>query len=1118
MDRLSELKDGSPHPNINNSNNNNNNNKNVDVLRGSYSHTSFLSLSDAQKSGTYTSAEKSHINQELRSRHLNKSCSFMRLENLSQSKNWGEEHLDDFALEELRDEFFDSIYSKPEMINNDQYKKDDGISYTTKKVDSKESRISLFLKKSISSPTQYFNDFMTYKKSIFKYFSAYFIAMVICVIRPSGEWIGHKYRYFMLLAALIHHPVRNIGVQLEITLCSILGGALGMGWSSLAWYISTLSKPVADYQGAILFASLFLALTFSVWIAAIFQRFLYFCKTFSIAIIFFHTAELSFSKEKLHWKLYWDFGFSFLFGLLLSLVICTFVFPTSGNQEVIHTYSLCFKKSEQFLVSLVDLNSDDSDENIDIKQKEMVNFLIVTLPEAFREFSNQVTFSKFDQNNLKDLRNSITKFISPLRVLPIHSKLFTKDNVKELYATLKLPQTNEGDIEEFEDDSMSPTPMTFSDGVTPVPKPLNLEAGTYNAFDRELYLELLRDIFAEPAYSLVSEMIYSLEQIGILFKDFENIGKKVDTLTIDKKLTVLQKKLKRRIYNLDVKYKNFTHTDHFSKDLLTDTSSVALFLFLRTLRNSAKNLLDVIHSCSKLSSGIHWRIRLITYPFRRAIYRLPIQCTIDEGAGNVLNYFETKRDVDEIFEKLYNVHTSSHNYDIKMNNSSSKRVFREYDRDDFNFHTTSNKWRLLLWKCSKLLVDDYMKWALKKVFVIVFLSLPSWLPRSYGWYQEYQCWWAPMSFYLLSHRKYSGSWDKLIRRIIFCLLGIFWGWAAAQARHFGSPYVICTFAGILVVPISLNIFAYKNTRSSFTTMLCFSVIVMESYGKGQSSLNTAGIWKNTWVTGLSLFVGTLISIPINWIVWSFKARSELRVAISVLLGHISQSYQLVTDRYLYRDSSDAPTELAIALSHIREIRLSQSIVAIKELLEKSKEEPIYIANFEPVKYTQILDQCNYLIERIIEARISSTYFEVWDRDADPEITRALLSLRRDSVASVILVLYILSNCFRSKNKIPRYLPNPILSRKKLYEFIQKFENRELSKNTNERHISSNNINMLDKKLLSNSSIDKNVNHETEKSHWTEIHRVAFERTFTDISAILPEIAIKAKEILGEESY
>ncbi|WP_204281060.1 hypothetical protein, partial [Morganella morganii] len=51
--------------------------------------------------------------------------------------------------------------------------------------------------------------------------------------------------------------------------------AMGSG-SSLAWYISTLSKPVADYQGAILFASLFLALTFSVWIAAIFQRFLYF--------------------------------------------------------------------------------------------------------------------------------------------------------------------------------------------------------------------------------------------------------------------------------------------------------------------------------------------------------------------------------------------------------------------------------------------------------------------------------------------------------------------------------------------------------------------------------------------------------------------------------------------------------------------------------------------------------------------------------------------------------------------------------------------------------------------------------------------------------------------------
>lgn len=95
---------------------------------------------------------------------------------------------------------------------------------------------------------------------------------------------------------------------------------------------------------------------------------------------------------------------------------------------------------------------------------------------------------------------------------------------------------------------------------------------------------------------------------------------------------------------------------------MNDEESVDIFLFLRYLRNSARQLVTVIHDCQVLGENIHWRIALPSYPLSRALTRLPKQCVLDEGAGNVLHYFEAKRDVDEIFERVYNTYTSRHKY------------------------------------------------------------------------------------------------------------------------------------------------------------------------------------------------------------------------------------------------------------------------------------------------------------------------------------------------------------------------------------------------------------------------------------------------------------------------
>ncbi|QLG74226.1 hypothetical protein HG535_0G01100 [Zygotorulaspora mrakii] len=1079
------------------------------ISKGSYSHASYASLRGMGPGNGIGNANlkgSTKGSQVFSSPVSRVSLSRLRLGNSAKEKKW--EELEDFNIEELRDGFFDAVFTKAERLNSD--KEEDEQLIGTKKSENTSGNFLSYAK-------NLQNDFFSNALPIFKYFIAYFIALVICVIHRSGNWVGHQYRYFLPIAVLIHHPVRTVGVQLEMTIASVLGASLGLGWSALAWYVSVATKVTASHQGGVLFGSLVIALLFSIWLKELYQRILYISLSFNVAIIFLHNVSLVSSRDELRWTTFWDFGISYLFGILLSLLICVLVSPRSGNTELIEHYSNAIANMRNFLAALVNKDEAFDEEKLHLLQKSMIKSLNVGLSEGYREFANQWTLSRYDKSKLKNFRNSLTTLMSPLRILPLSQRLLNRAELDRLYDLVEQKKFREasGDPESnFTTGDI--TPSNVSGASTPFTRNgISLPYGS--SLNDEIYLSVLRSTFSAPIFGLMLEMVIMLENMSSTLSKYKTTKSgKIDLDALDNLLNRSKTRLKRKIYKLDVCYKNFTKSSFFGKDMLTNADFVDIFLFLRYLRNAAKHMIEASHCCYELGTELHWHIVPQHYPLSRASIRLPKQCALDEGAGNVLHYFETKRDVDDIFERSYNAYTSRHKYS-RQASKNGQTSLRAIDHNDFNFHTTQNPWRYKLWKLSSALVGPEMKWTIKVLFVIIFLCLPGWLPQSYNWYDSYQCWWAPMMFYFLAHRKFSGKWAALARRFSFALIGIFWGWAANQARHFGSPYVICTFGGIILFIFAFNFLVYNNTKGSFIALICYTVIALEPYSKGEGSLNTAEIWKNTWVTGLSFIVAMLLSVPINWVVWSFKARSELRFSVSSLLAHISQSYQAVTDRYLYRDANDSPTELTLALSHIREVRLTQSMLAVRELLTRAKQEPVFISNFSPSKYEHLLDACEFLLEKVIEARVSGSFFEVWDQDLDNDTTRALLSLRRDSVSSVIFIFYILSNCFRSKNKIPIYLPNPVLSRKKLYDFLSEFEQRKAQLEISHRS-------GLNKKFdFEGASKDISMTRSGdienyERVRWTEIHGVAFARAFTDITEAMHIVVTCAKQILGEEHF
>jgi len=581
--------------------------------------------------------------------------------------------------------------------------------------------------------------------------------------------------------------------------------------------------------------------------------------------------------------------------------------------------------------------------------------------------------------------------------------------------------------------------------------------------------------------------------------------------------------LKKRVWQIDLAYKKFTKSEYFCRELLNEETVIDMFLFLRYSRQSATMLISlsevVYQSCEHVKGwGLYW----YNYPWNRYLRRLPKQCLRDQGADSIFYYFETKIDVDDAFERIYNLNTSRRKQEEKQHVETQERktgehsitdpdphrpkTVRAIDHNDFNYHSTANPLRYKLWRLTRRLADTETKYAFKVAFVLTFLSLPAWLKESNEWYYKYNCFWAPLLVYYFLSPRNSGNWKNLLTRTACWFIGCFWGWAANQARHFQNAIVIGVFAVLISIPFAFGFLVKPHPRSSLVALMSFTIISLNCYVEADSS--SADVFKYTWITSLAVLISVITAIFTNWLVWPFIAKKELYKSCSSLLSHIGQCYQTVTERYLYRDEKDDPTGLTLELANIREVRMSQSIFAVKELLQRSKNEHDYHHNLKHQVFASLLNSCELILEKTIEARISGLYFHVWEQDKDEQTTQALLSARRDSVATVIYLFYILSNAFETRSNLPRYLPSAIAIRKRLYDIIAKLEVQK-----EEDHIGSDSIaTQLEKRLASLVTHDQDYG----KSHWTEVHGMAFSRAFTTITEELENVISFSKEILGEE--
>ncbi|KAH3672771.1 hypothetical protein WICMUC_004177 [Wickerhamomyces mucosus] len=1021
------------------------------------------------------------------------SMSQLKLFELSQK--FKEKEISDLGVNELRDGFFDPIYNKPSHLLESKHNEDQ------QEKSSKTENQGRYV--SSSALIELYRSFWKNKIIITKFTFAYFLAVTLSVIHKSSSWFG-PFVTFLPISTLINHPVHSIGVQIEITIQSIFGLAIGLGWSSLSLYISKATQPTRNHPGGILAGSLFLGLFVMSWFKAQFIRLYYMLLSSGFVLIFLFT-NVNIENPSIDWEMCWNIGIPYLFGLLISLFVSLTYFPLRGDEILMDDLLSTTGSIKSLLIELTNAEA-GNDSKILKSQKEMVKNTL-SLSDSFREFLSFFQVSKYRNEDLKKIRNHINFVTSPLRVIPSSLKIKPIENINAEDSN-KESIYNSADISKVQ-----------SGIVTPLPKE-SFSINQSHLKNELVYLRVMDEFFNKPLFKLLNEMVICITLIETALKSANIID------NISKNITELEKAkldLKSLISKVDQSYKRFCKSEYFVRDLLKNDSIINIFLLLRYSRHSAVvivGLIEVIINILQKPLGV--KIQYPTYPLKRSLRRLSKQCLKDQGADSVYHYFESKIDVDDAFERIYNLNTSK--TQGSFNSKPGTKIIRAIDHSDFNFHSTENKFRYRLWKFLSLYKTLETKYAFKVSFVTVMLALPGWLPGSYRWYKSYQAFWGCWLVYFLLSPRNSSSGKNLATRLISWVLCCFIGWVS-NLPSIGAPVLIGAFSIIICLPLSYTFLVSSHPRSSLVGLLSFTIVSLNSYVENNNT--RLDIWKHTWISSLSILVGIITSVLINWIIWPFLARKEIFTSIASVLSHIGQSYQSISERYLYRDLDDDPTDLTLELANIREVRMSQSLKSIRELLEKAGTELDFTHSFHKENFNQLLESCEIVFEKIIEARVSGIYFNANKQDDNQtNLTKELLAVRRDSVATVIYIFYVLSNSFRSKSKIPKYLPSTISIRKRLYDLIGELELKKLQLREKKNDFydfettETLAIELTEKLNGINSNSGKQGATDDKsylKTYWTEVHGMSFARAYTTIAEELEKMILLSKEIMGEEN-
>lgn len=183
------------------------------------------------------------------------------------------------------------------------------------------------------------------------------------------------------------------------------------------------------------------------------------------------------------------------------------------------------------------------------------------------------------------------------------------------------------------------------------------------------------------------------------------------------------------------------------------------------------------------------------------------------------------------------------------------------------------------------------------------------------------------------HPRVRGNFQDLTTRALCAVLGSVWGGLAYAAGN-ESPYVMAVFAAIWIILMMYHFTQSSHPHSGLIACISFTIISL-SARKQQGSPSAAYI---AWTRGLAFLIGVVAAVIVNWIIWPFVARHELRKSVATMMLHSTILYRGVVAKYIYFSDGEGPKTSDLERSEMLEGRLREGFVRIRQLMDLTRHE------------------------------------------------------------------------------------------------------------------------------------------------------------------------------------
>ena len=728
-----------------------------------------------------------------------------------------------------------------------------------------------------------------------KSFLGFFLAYLVCLIPASRIWLG-QHNLMLPLSVLINHPGRSVGAQLDGATFMSIGTVLGLLWGCLGQVVARSTAAAREGDGGLI--ALFLAISTLVlgWARCCFPR-LYQAVIASGISVFYMSLSGPTDLVNLDlWPKFSTFIIPWELGQALGLVVCVGVFPAGGTMPLAlvphHPFSNIKAKlpSESFHRTMSSIGSALGDARCcHSSTTPELGLRFVEVSQAVRDFTIDSSFSRFTPQEAVLLRNAIQGVIRSIMAIRPRGNPFNR-------ASTAI-------------DAPSPDAASSS-------------------------FRLVTDTFHHPCVALEHAIEEAIRHVDVALMEISGYrcSNEPDS-SIRSDVGGVKRNLQKCMDDFDGAEETLINHQDLAPFHTEHSGFVDLFFHITPTRRAAGSICDLLDEVLKIQNRVPcMSIHLPSYPWSKALFRMNAQVRHDRGGLTATNYFRSKR-------MLRDTMTDLQSRPWIPGKRSKHGPGESRAPESLTDPSKSRKVGYVVWKCLHRLQDFEARFSFKVTLVAILLSAPAFAPQSRGWWIENDCWWTVVTVWIMMHPRIGGNFGDLCIRTSFSAFGSLFG-ALAYGSGGGSPYVMAVFAFIFILPMMFRYTVSQHPRSGIMACLSFTVVSL--------TLNERNGMPSTgyvaWTRGVALVVGCFVAITVNWLIWPFLARHELRKSISTTMLHSAILYRRLISKYVYHDVDHQPGSEDNAWSEMLEGRLREGFVGMRQLQDLTHHEIVRVSS------------------------------------------------------------------------------------------------------------------------------------------------------------------------------